>query len=106
MKFVFHPETEEELNLHVDYYNQCQANLGWDFAKEVYSAIQNILTFPNAWTVLSKNTRRCLVNRFPFGILYQKKTNEIVIVAIMQLNRKPDYWQGRISQNRMRKLTK
>jgi hypothetical protein len=97
MKFVFHPEAEEELNLYVDYYNQCQANLGWDFAKEVYSTVQNISSFPNAWAVLSKNTRRCLVNRFPFGILYQKKENEILIVAVMQLNRKPDYWQGRIS---------
>ncbi len=99
MTFVFHPEAEEELNLYVDYYNQCQANLGRDFAKEVYSAIQNILAFPDAWAVLSKNTRRCLVNRFPFRILYQKKTEEILIVAIMQLNRKPGYWRGRISEN-------
>ena len=97
MKYIFHPEAEEELNLAVDYYNQCQANLGWDFSKEVYTAIQNILAFPEAWASLSKNTRRCLVNRFPFGVIYQNKNNKILIVAIMQLNRKPGYWHNRIS---------
>ncbi len=97
MKYIFHPEAEEELNLAVDYYNQCQANLGWDFSKEVYTAIQNILAFPEAWASLSKNTRRCLVNRFPFGVIYQNKDNKILIVAIMQLNRKPGYWHNRIS---------
>jgi len=45
MKYIFHPEAEEELNLAVDYYNQCQANLGWDLSREVYTAIQNVLAF-------------------------------------------------------------
>jgi len=43
MKYIFHPEAEEELNLAVDYYNQCQANLGCDSSREDYTAIQNIL---------------------------------------------------------------
>lgn len=96
MRFVFHPEAEAELNLAVDYYNQCRVNLGRDFAKEVYTAIRNIVALPEAWTPLSKNTRRCLVNRFPFGVIYQAENNEILIIAIMQLNRKPGYWQDRI----------
>jgi len=95
MRFISHPEAEEELNLAVDYYSQCQTNLGRDFAKEVYTAIRNIVAFPKAWTPLSKNTRRCPVNRFPFGVIYQAESNEILIIAIMQLNRKPGYWQDR-----------
>jgi plasmid stabilization system protein ParE len=95
MKFEFHPAAEEELNQAVDYYNDCQPSLGWDFAQEVYFTIQNILAYPKAWTPLSKNTRRCLVNRFPFGVIYQIVENDIFIIAIMQLSRKPGYWQGR-----------
>lgn len=95
MKFEFHPAAEKELNQAVDYYNDCQPMLGWDFAQEVYSTIQNILAYPKAWTQLSKNTRRCLVNRFPFGVIYQIKENDIFIIAVMQLNRKPGYWQNR-----------
>jgi hypothetical protein len=95
MKFSFHPEAVRELSQVVDYYNDCQPSLGLDFLREVYISIQNILAYPQAWTPLSKNTRRCLVNRFPFGVIYQITKNSVLIIAIMQLNRKPDYWQER-----------
>jgi len=98
MNFSFHPEAEEELNRAVDYYNECRPLLGWDFSREVYITIQNIIAHPNAWSPLSKSTRRCLVNRFPFGVIYQIGNKNIFIIAIMQLNRKPGYWQERLKQ--------
>ena len=95
MKYSFHPVAERELNEAIDYYNECQDGLGLEFAKEVYSTIQNILSFPQAWTPLSKNTRRCIINRFPYGVIYQVTDEEIFIIAVMQLNRKPKYWEKR-----------
>ena len=95
MKYQFHPEAEVELNEAVDYYDRCQRGLGLEFAKEVYTTIETICSFPLAWTPLSKNTRRCQTKRFPFGVIYQIKGKEIIIVAIMQLNRKPEYWKKR-----------
>jgi len=97
MNYAFHPEAKVELNEAVDYYNSCQADLGFDFAREVYGAIQNILAYPEAWTPLSKNTRRCLVHRFPYGVIYQITAGGILIVAVMQLNRRPGYWKDRTS---------
>ena len=98
MKFSFHPEAEEELNYAVDYYNDCQPLLGLDFLEEVYATIQIILLYPKAWTSLSKNTRRCIVNRFPYGVIYQIVDDEIYIIAIMPLNRMPGYWQDRTGE--------
>lgn len=95
MKYSFHPAAEEELNEAIDYYNECQDDLGLAFAKEVSKSIKNILSYPQAWPSLSKNTRRCLIKRFPYGIIYQISCDEIYIIAIMQLNRKPTYWEGR-----------
>jgi hypothetical protein len=43
MNYAFHPEAKAELNEAVDYYNGCQPELGLDFAREVYAAIQNTL---------------------------------------------------------------
>ncbi len=79
MKYSFHPGAEKELNE----------------AKEVYSSIQNILLFPQAWTSLSKNTRRCLTNRFPYGVIFEVKKAHVFIIAVMQLNREPDCWKER-----------
>ncbi len=95
MKCHFHPDAETELNEAVDYYDQCQEGLGLEFAKTVYAAIENICRYPLAWTPLSRNTRKCLLSRFPYGLVYQHKGDEIIVIAVMQLNRKPDYWRKR-----------
>lgn len=95
MNYSFHPEAEKELLEATNYYNECQDKLGIEFAKETYKSIKNILLFPKAWTPLSSNTRRYLINRFPYGIIYQITEKEIFIIALMQLNRKPKYWEDR-----------
>jgi len=66
MKYSFHPSAKNEFNEAIDYYDDCQAGLGKEFAKEIFSAIQRILQFPKAWSRLSENTRRCLPRRFPY----------------------------------------
>jgi hypothetical protein len=70
LRYSFHEEAEKELKEALDYYNECQNGLGYEFVEEVCSSIQNILLFPQAWAPLSPNTRRCLTNRFPYGIIY------------------------------------
>ncbi len=97
MNFIFHPDAKNELELAIAYYENCQTGLGYKFAEEVYSTIQRILKFPMAWTTLSNRSRRCITNRFPYGIIYQiLNKNCIRIISIMQLNKKPDYWHKRI----------
>ena len=95
MKYRFHPQAEAELNEAVDYYDGCQEGLGLEFAKEVYAAIETVCRYPLAWTPLSRNTRRCLLNRFPYGVVYQSKDDVIIIIAVMRLSRKPNYWRER-----------
>ena len=95
MKYRFHPEAHREFLCAVDYYETCQPGLGLGFVEEIYSAIQRILHFPSAWTQVSTNARRCLINRFPFGVIYSLSGDKIIILAIMQLNRNPGYWHRR-----------
>lgn len=98
MKYSFHPSAENELTEAVDYYNAVQRGLGLEFAKEIHHTIQNILSFPNSWTPLSEHTRRCLTNRFPYGVIYQMAVDEIYIIAVMQLSREPEYWMERMKK--------
>jgi hypothetical protein len=77
------------------YYEECQLGLGLKFAQEVYAAIARVGQFPEAWSPMSRNTRRCLVNRFPFGVIYRLKSNYIEIVAIADLRHRPGYWRNR-----------
>ena len=98
MTYSFHPEAELELNVAVDYYEECKVDLGAEFAYEVQKTMQRVLKFPTAWQKLDGNIRRCLTNRFPFGIIYYQRNKEIIILAIMQLQRKPNYWKERYNE--------
>ena len=95
MSFSFHPESEEEFNKAIEYYENIELGLGYDFALEVYSAIQLSVEFPKAWAVLESEIRRSLVRRFPYGVLYSVENEEIFVIAIMNLHRDPDYWKHR-----------
>ena len=96
MNYSFHPSAKIELSEAVYYYETCRPGLGTEFAKEVYSTILRLIEFPESWSPLTKNTRRCLTKRFPYGVIYQIEDDQILIIAVMQLNRKPDYWKNRI----------
>jgi len=95
MSFSFHPEAEEEFNIAIEYYENIEPGLGYDFALEVFLTIQRSVEFPKAWTVLEGDVRRSLVSRFPYGILYSEEKEEIFVVAVMNLHRNPDYWKHR-----------
>ncbi|NCO35040.1 MAG: plasmid stabilization protein [Armatimonadetes bacterium CG2_30_59_28] len=96
MKFYFHPEANDEFDKAVDYYEDRQLGLGLEFAEDVYMAIARIIEYPAAGSPMSQNTRRCLVNRFPYGIIYQVKSQRLRIVAVANLHRRPDYWKHRV----------
>jgi len=96
MKFYFHEDAEFEFNKTIEYYESCRTGLGLDFTQEVYATIKRIMDFPDVWSPMSKRTRRCLVNRFPFGIIYQVKSGLLGIIAVADLRRKPNYWKDRV----------
>lgn len=75
------------------YYEQSENGLGAAFLDEIEAAVSRILRYPAAWHQLSSRTRRCRTNRFPFGVIYQIRTDEILIASVMDLRRDPARWQ-------------
>jgi plasmid stabilization system protein ParE len=96
MKVRFLDPAEDEFREAIAYYNDQSEGLGFEFAAEVARTIERILQFPEAWTPLSKRTRRCRTNRFPYGIIYQVREDLILIVSVMNLYRDPDSWKSRL----------
>lgn len=96
MRVTFHPEADEEFQKAIDYYEERQPGLGTEFYLEVRSALGRIGRFPNAWPAVEGDVRRCLVNRFPYGVLYSVEDDEIFILAVMHSRRDPDYWKHRV----------
>jgi plasmid stabilization system protein ParE len=87
-----------ELSEAVAYYDSKKQGLGSQFAQEVRRSIERILQYPEAWSLISKRTRRCRTNRFPYAIIYQVRGDVLLIVAVMHLRREPRTWKSRIEE--------
>lgn len=98
MRIQFLETAQAELDEAIIYYNQQRAGLGDEFLDEIVGALDRIARFPVAWHILSKRTRRYLLRRFPYGIIYQHKAGQLLIVAIGHLSRKPMYWRDRLTK--------
>ena len=96
MKINFLEIAQMELDDAIEYYNYESPGLGDNFLIEVLNALDRIGEFPEAWHPCSKRTRRCQTRRFPYGIIYQVREHEILVVAVVNLHREPDYWLDRI----------
>lgn len=96
MTFHFHPEAEREFLQAIDYYEECKLALGEDFSLEVFATIDRIIGHPGAWPETGQGIRRCLTNRFPYGVIYSADSGRILILAVMHLHRRPDYWKSRV----------
>jgi len=48
MNYAFHSEAEAEFKYAIDYYESCAEGLGYDFAVEVYSTIEQIVACPKS----------------------------------------------------------
>ena len=93
MKARFTSTAELELKEATEFYQSSQAGLGADFLAEVRATTHLIESFPLAWTSLSPRTRRCRTHRFPYGLFYQVRPDEILIVSVMDLRRDPKRWE-------------
>ncbi len=96
MRFTFHPNAEIEFDQAVAYYEHRQSGLGLELADEVLATITRILDYPRAGSPFSKHTRRCLTNRFPYGVIYQMHEDIVRIIAVAHLSRRPGYWEERV----------
>jgi plasmid stabilization system protein ParE len=91
----FHPSAQLELAEAIAYYDNINSNFGDTFLKATEGSLSLIVQFPEAWTPMIENTRRCHIKGFPYGIVYRTQGDRIQVLAVMHLQRKPNYWLDR-----------
>jgi toxin ParE1/3/4 len=66
------------------------------FLNEFENAINLIKQFPEAWLKVGNNSRRALLKRFPYFVLYVYENDCIYITCIAHMHRDPEYYIKRI----------
>ena len=97
LSFKLDEAAEAEFYQIVDCYKQFDRALSFDFIKEFDQAVQKLLKFPKAGSPYFHDTKRIILRRFPYSIVYKiYGKNEIVAHAIMHMRRRPNYWEERL----------
>jgi plasmid stabilization system protein ParE len=63
--------------------------------EELDRAVDMIVESPNRWPKFESGTRRYLMRRFPFMVIYRDKGDVIQVLAVAHARRKPGYWKRR-----------
>ncbi len=93
---LFHPLAARELVEGARFYEEHAVGLGGDFIREVEHTLAQIVANPEAGSVLAGTIRRRLVRRFPYAALYQSEAENLSVIALMHLHRRPGYWISRV----------
>jgi plasmid stabilization system protein ParE len=95
-----HPGAVADLTSAGDWYELQVAGLGADLTDEVDRALDAIAERPMTWPEWpgvgeALGVRRFLLARFPFAVAYVVEGDEVVVLAIAHLRRRPGYWVRR-----------
>lgn len=90
MRIRFLARAASEYNQAVDYYERQKSGLGFYFAEEFDKTLARIAAYPHAWQLVAKDVRRCLIDHFPYGILYATEPEIVLVLSVMNLHRNPE----------------
>jgi plasmid stabilization system protein ParE len=96
MKVRFLTLAQRELDDAVAWYNEQADGLGKEFLDELDRAVRRAAAFPMSSVEITSGLRRCLLARFPYGLIYALEDDTVVVIAVAHLHRKPRYWAERI----------
>jgi len=93
--FRFLPAAERELDEAAHWYEERREGLGLEFLTVVREKVFALMDAPSRWQMVN-GTRRALLEGFPFAVVYREVSDdEIEIVAVAHLRRRPKYWANR-----------
>lgn len=92
----FTKQASAEFLNQITYYEEQQRGLGARFRAEVEAATRRAATFPLHGKPSAGGTRRRLVTDFPFSVVYTETEYGVLVHAVADGRRRPDYWLGRM----------
>jgi len=92
----YHQGAIADIKSAVAWYQDRSRKSALDFIEELDRAVATIREAPERWPSGKNNTRRFLLWRFPFAIIYSEEESTITVWAIAHGNRLPEYWASRL----------
>jgi plasmid stabilization system protein ParE len=93
---TFTKAARQELVHARDWYESESQGLGQRFLNAVDATIERIVANPLQFPIVHKSTRRALLRRFPYALMFVTEAEEsLTIIACFHGSRDPARWQRR-----------
>ena len=95
MRLEISDPAEREISEAYDWYSERSPQAAGRFLAELDRAFDVVLKSPRVWPKLDSDTRRFVLKRYPFSLIYHLSEDAIQIIALAHHKRLPGYWTSR-----------
>ena len=88
-RLIVQPEAESDLVEAFRWYESKRIGLGTDFLEAVSHAFERLSDRPLRYAVVHRQTRRVLLRRFPYAVLYTVRDDDVYVLGILHQRRNP-----------------
>ena len=98
-RVIVRPEAENDIRDAFTWYENKREGLGYNFLLPVEAGLRFIERNPEIFPMEYKGTRKHLIRRFPYKIIYITEGKKIIVLAIIHHKRNPLLIKKRINSN-------
>jgi plasmid stabilization system protein ParE len=94
-RLELHPEATSDGRAAYQWYKERSPKAAEAFLAELDQAIERVVASPNLWPTYLHGTKRYLMRRFPYGVVYRIVDDLVSVIAVAHTRRRPGYWRSR-----------
>jgi toxin ParE1/3/4 len=91
-----HPLADRELEEVTAFYRRSSPRAAEGFVAEFARAQALLAERPEAGAVVEDAIRRFVLDRYPYGVVYEIGSDHVLILALAHHRRRPAYWRRRV----------
>lgn len=94
----FLPEAARELEAAHEWYELRRNGLGAEFRLAVDAVVSRARRLPRSYPLIARRTRKALLRRFPYMVLYFVDGERLIVLAVHHGHRDPKAWSDRVRE--------
>lgn len=92
------PAAERELEEAFWWYERQRSGLGLEFLLAFDAAVESLRRLPEGHELVALKTRKALLRRFPYLVLYAVEAERVLVTAVFHGRRDPQRWSDRVCE--------
>jgi plasmid stabilization system protein ParE len=93
---TYHPDASDEIDEAYTWYAMRSTQAADGFYEELFPAVDMVRRQPGIFPAYLHGTRRIVLDRYPFSVVFRELPRKIQVVAVAHAKRLPGYWAKRL----------